>query len=177
MSRLIVGDYLVTCHDGVLKLHNTLRNTLLCLRAPDLDLLLELLDGVSWERRRAARIPVTDNSDLKVSLEIEGCDYRVTPIDISKSGILVSFTSPQPMSFDLTRDLLVKIQFRDRHAQVWGAVRRIDGRSMGIGFRIDLSKPDSIEEAGLAAVMDELESNWLEQRIFGRTNGEATPRL
>jgi hypothetical protein len=168
MPQLAIGDYLIVHDEGLVKFHDVANGATHCLRPTEMGLLFELLDGVSWERRRAARIPVTESDCLNVIVEIGKHRYAVVPIDISNTGILVCWNTAKSSVLNPMNEVIIHLEFRGKQVVVNGQVRRIDGAKVGIGFCIPDDEPDESTRCGVESIFDMLETKWVEQRIFGR---------
>jgi hypothetical protein len=163
-DSLTVGHLALTYDGSVLKIHNTLRHSIVGMRPEELELLVELLDGVSWERRGATRVPVVNCPSLGVLLELTDRMFHVVPIDLSTSGIQVSWPRDTFPKVCVNDHMQITITYRDQEASCAGIVRRTDVNTLGISFIDD----DGSDNASLRRLVDNLETDWLGQRILGK---------
>ena len=90
---------------------------------------------------------------------------KAIPIDISRSGILVRWPGHCVPSINPQHDVLVRLRYRDIETSIRGRIRRFDGATVGISFTVP---PDSSGNAELDAILDKLEAEWVDKRLWGR---------
>jgi hypothetical protein len=162
-KQMKVEHYLLTFDGAALRIRNTVSKVTVCIRPGELDLLVELIGRVAWERREATRIPVVDRV-LAVQLGLTAGVFAVKPIDVSVGGMQVSCVDTRMPDVDVNELVTIHVTYRDEKATGAGMVRRVDGQKLGISFVDD----GRVDNTGLRMLLDTIETEWLDQRLFGK---------
>lgn len=166
MAVLKIGNVVIACEDGIVTFDDPLRGSPLCINYDDFPLLLDVLDSVEWDRRRAFRVPVWTESQLTAAIEYEGATYNdVDPVDISLAGVLIDLGDSDAPDLSMDDSLSVTLRLGDIKTTLSGVVRRCDGRRYGIVFPASLHRQQVNPPLQLRLIVNQLESQWLSKRI------------
>ena len=176
MQSLQIGNVVIACEDGIVTFDDPLRGAPLCINYDDFPLLLDMLDRVEWDRRRAFRVPVWTESQLTAAVEYDGITYDgVEPVDLSLAGILINLGDSDAPDLVMNDTLNVTLRLDDIKATLSGVVRRSVGRRYGIVFPASLHRQQVNPPLQLRLIVNRLESQWLSKRIRETQEAECSP--
>jgi len=169
MPELKIGNVVIACEDGIVTFDDPLRGSPLCINYDDFPLLLDVLDSVEWDRRRAFRVPVWTQSQLSAAIEYDGNTYDdVDAVDISLAGVLLDLSESDAPDLSIDDSVNVTLQLNDVKATLSGIVRRCVGRRYGIVFPASLHRQQVNPPLQLRLIVNQLESQWLSKRIHDK---------
>ena len=176
MPELKIGNVVIACEDGIVTFDDPLRGSPLCINYDDFPLLLDVLDSVEWDRRRAFRVPVWSESQLSASLEYGGNTYDdVDAVDISLAGVLIDLGDSDAPELSMHDNVNVTLQLNNIKERLSGVVRRCSGRRYGIVFPASLHRQQVNPPLQLRLIVNQLESQWLSKRIREKRDEECSP--
>jgi hypothetical protein len=165
MQEIKVGNVMITCGEGLVTFDDPLRESPLQLKYDDLPLLLDLLDSVEWERRRAFRVPVWGAHELSAVVEHHGQAHTADAVDISSAGVLLELGERGTRDLSVDDVVSVTLQWRDVRTTLSGVVHRCDGQRYGILFPSVLRRENVASHLLLRWIVNQLESQWLSRQI------------
>lgn len=176
MQALKIGNVVIACEDGIVTFDDPHRGSPLRINYDDFPLLLDVLDRVEWDRRRAFRVPVWTESQLTVAVEYDGITYDdVEPVDISLAGVLLDLADSDAPNLETHDSLSVTLQLADIKTTLSGVVCRCEGRRYGIVFPASLHRQQVNPPLQLRLIVNRLESQWLSNRIRETQEAECSP--
>jgi hypothetical protein len=177
-TQLNVGNVNIVCDEGLLTFVDPNRETPVQIKVEDISLLLDFLDSVDWDRRRAFRVPLSKSRALYVDITWHEMTYPVTPLDVSLTGILVEFDHRLAPDLAIDDSVGVTLKLGEVSASLMGTIKRRTGYGRyGIFFSGAVSGQRVDPPIALLSIVSQLETQWLLQRIYGRfeTGLEGTP--
>lgn len=115
------------------------------------------------KRRQSFRVPVFDPRALAVQVGIAGRLHEATAINISVSGILVSFADPEVQPL-VDEPVEVRLATAGQSLSLSGIVRSARTQFFGIQFPTVLRNGQFEPPKGLTEIVMQLQRKWLARR-------------
>jgi hypothetical protein len=128
-----------------------------------LDFLTEMA-GVQHKRRKSFRVPLSNQCGLAVNLIVGDRIIPAVPVDISMAGIFVILPHEHWLTFRESDNLEITLLLNDKFVQCRAIVRRNEHNGYGLFFPDSIKGEQLCPPEDLAAIVMELQREWLERR-------------